>query len=295
MAIIAFVGSVFSPYYAWARRRGGGDPLNHCALNVAFYNNGRKLWSMTERGRGQLRRSAASLAIGPSTITWSGDALTIEINEVTSPIPSRLRGLIRIYPKALPDQAFALDDRGHHHWQPISPCAHVEVLMAEPRLRWHGAGYADANSGDEPLEDAFQSWNWSRAELRRGTAVIYDVNHRDGTAARLARLFNPAGAIEEFDLPPRVELPGTAWKIARETRADGAYPVRLLKTLESAPFYARSLITTSLLGEHGFAIHESLSLRRFRSGLVQAMLPFRMPRAPSLGRSSSTPEKSKPR
>ena len=40
LTIIAFIGSVFSPYYAWARRRGPADPLNHCALNVALYGTG---------------------------------------------------------------------------------------------------------------------------------------------------------------------------------------------------------------------------------------------------------------
>ena len=34
LTIIAFIGSVFSPYYAWAGRR---DPLDHCAFNVALY------------------------------------------------------------------------------------------------------------------------------------------------------------------------------------------------------------------------------------------------------------------
>ena len=40
ITVIAFIGSVFSPYYALARRRrhgrGGADPLAHCAINVAF-------------------------------------------------------------------------------------------------------------------------------------------------------------------------------------------------------------------------------------------------------------------
>jgi carotenoid 1,2-hydratase len=55
--------------------------------------------------------------------------------------------------------------------------------------------------------------------------------------------------------------------------------VRIVKTLESAPFYARSLISTRMQGQRAFAVHESLSLGRFRSAWVQAMLPFRMPRA----------------
>ena len=37
LTLIAFVGSVFSPYYAWARRRGQADAENHCALNLALY------------------------------------------------------------------------------------------------------------------------------------------------------------------------------------------------------------------------------------------------------------------
>jgi carotenoid 1,2-hydratase len=51
--------------------------------------------------------------------------------------------------------------------------------------------------------------------------------------------------------------------------------------LEDAPFYSRSLLRTSLYGEPADAIHESLDLNRFRAPLVQAMLPFRMPRRTS--------------
>ena len=40
ITIIAFIGSVFSPYYALARRNGPADPLNHCAINVAIYRKG---------------------------------------------------------------------------------------------------------------------------------------------------------------------------------------------------------------------------------------------------------------
>ncbi len=234
---------------------------------------------MTERPRERLQQTASSLAIGPSMLSWDGDLLTIRIDETTAPIPSALRGTVRVYPKALSDQTFALDAGGRHRWRPIAPCAHVEVLMSQPSLRWHGSGYVDTNSGDEAIEDAFQSWNWSRVDLRRGTAVLYDVLPRGGSPAALARLFNPAGSIEEFDSPPLVDLPPTRWNIRRQTRAEDAHAVRIVRTLESAPFYARSLITTRLLGEQAFAVHESLSLDRFRSLWVQTMLPFRMPRA----------------
>lgn len=278
LTIIGFIGSVFSPYYALARQWGGGDPYNHCALNVALYTDGSKRWAMTERGRGRLARTTSALCIGPSAMTWDNDVLTIRIAETTAPIPSALRGTVRVYPKTLAGRAFALDEAGSHRWQAIAPCAHVEVQMSQPTVRWRGSGYVDTNSGDAPLEDAFAAWTWSRADLRRGTAVLYDVVDRNGDNAKSALLFTTAGRIEEFALPPQTDLPATGWRIARHTRADDTASARVVKTLESAPFYARSLIGTRLLGERGLAMHESLSLDRFRSPLVQAMLPFRMPR-----------------
>jgi carotenoid 1,2-hydratase len=38
------------------------------------------------------------------------------------------------------------------------------------------------------------------------------------------------------------------------------------------------VLSQRLLGEDVIAVHESLSLDRFRSRWVQALLPFRMPR-----------------
>jgi carotenoid 1,2-hydratase len=52
-----------------------------------------------------------------------------------------------------------------------------------------------------------------------------------------------------------------------------------VRTAEDAPFYARSLLDSKLLGEPVSAVHESLSLDRFNARWVQLLLPFRMPRS----------------
>ena len=52
----------------------------------------------------------------------------------------------------------------------------------------------------------------------------------------------------------------------------------VVKTLEDAPFYARSLVSTAIAGEAITCVHESLSLTRFSSPVIRALLPFRMPR-----------------
>ncbi|MFZ5558069.1 MAG: carotenoid 1,2-hydratase [Pseudomonadota bacterium] len=281
LTLIAFIGSVFSPYYAWARRSGtGADPRHHCALNVALYGAGGKRWAMTERGRGQLRQGDDVLAIGPSTLHWNGDTLAVRIDEVTAPWPSRIRGEVRLQAHAMPGCTFALDAAGRHRWSPIAPCARVEVNLENPRLVWSGAGYFDANAGDEPLENGFARWDWCRAALPdSGAAVLYDGTRRGGGDFSLALRFARGGQVEAFDPPPPAPLPRTLWGVERGTRAEAGHSAALRETLEDAPFYARSVVTTRLLGENVTAVHESLSLTRFRAGWVRMLLPFRMPRA----------------
>lgn len=279
LTVIAFVGSVFSPYYAHARRHGRGDPLDHCALNVALYGAGPGRWALTERGRHDVDRSRDGIALGPSSLIRNEDGLDILIDEIGAPLPRRLRGRIRVHAGALNPRAYALDANGRHLWQPLAPTAEVEVCLETPALRWRGAGYLDTNHGSEPVEDAFSGWDWSRARDMAGhTVVFYDTRRRDGTAATLALRCAPSGVIDAVPAPRRVDLPGTLWRVARATRAEPGPAVRVIHTLEDTPFYARSLLATHLAGSPAVAVHESLSLDRFRARWVQCLLPFRMPR-----------------
>lgn len=279
LTVIAFVGSVFSPYYAAARRRGDADPEDHCALNVAVYGEHGKRWSMTERGRGAIRRTPDRFVVGPSALAWQPGNLTLQIDEIAVPWPRRIRGEVRLRAGALFDHAVALDVTGRHHWTALSPCARVEVDLEAPARRWSGHGYLDMNAGDEPLEDGFSSWHWSRSALADGsTAVLYEVQRRAGDREEFGLRFDRRGAVHPFVPPAPAALPGTGWGIARGTRADVAARVRVRRTLEDTPFYARSVLSSRLLGEDVTAMHESLSLDRFRSRWVQTLLPFRMPR-----------------
>jgi carotenoid 1,2-hydratase len=273
--VIAFVGSVFSPYYAWSGRR---DPLDHCAINIALYGPFGGRWAMTERGRGAVRREAATLRIGPSELAWQRDTLVIRIDEITAPLPRRLRGTIRITPTGLPACAFALDAAGRHVWQPIAPLARIAVNFDLPGFDWFGAGYLDSNFGAEPLETGFRDWNWSRAHRARDSVVFYDAERRDGSSASLALRFDADGRVKPLDPLPLVGLPRTAWRLGRTSRGDAGWEVAVDRTFEDTPFYARSLLRARLYGESAVAMHESLSLDRFRSPLVRLMLPFRMPR-----------------
>lgn len=268
---------MFSPYYAFARRRGPVDPLNHCALNVVAYRPGGKRWAMTERGRGAVARSTNHLQIGPSGLEWDGEALTIHIDEVTVPFASRLRGTVRVVPSGLPTQTFLLNQQGNHVWWPIAPCARVQVALEGPGLRWQGDGYFDMNSGDAPIEDGFSDWQWARGALHDGTAILYEAQRRDGSSLNMALRFDDNGRMQPFAPPAKMALRRTNWRVDRNLRSES--DARVFRTLEDAPFYARSVVAAQLCGEPVTMMHESLSLDRFRKPIVQAMLPFRMPRA----------------
>jgi carotenoid 1,2-hydratase len=278
LTVIAFVGSVFSPYYAWARRhagRGDVDPMNHCALNVALYGGPGSRWAMTERGRDAVSREARTLKIGPSALRWIGDDLHIEIDEITVPRPSRLRGRVVLRPSRRVSHSVELAPG--HLWSPMAPVARADVDLGG--RRWSGTGYLDSNCGEAPLEQDFRSWNWSRATLAGGrSAVFYDVDRIHAEPLHVGLQFGSDGSVLEAAPPPLAPLPATAWRIPRQARSDPGTPARVLRTLTDAPFYARSLVDARWLGEPVVAFHESLSLSRFDRAWVQAMLPFRMPR-----------------
>lgn len=278
LTIIALLGTVFSPYYASARRRGPANPLEHCAINVALYGATGRQWAMTERDAAAVRRSARCLQIGPSALSWDGRQLLVEIDEVTAPWPRRLRGRVTVDPLGLGAMRFPLDSAARHHWQPIAPRARARVEFESPGLAWTGDAYLDCNEGERALETDFAGWTWSRATAAATTTVFYDVEPQHGAPRALALRFDESASATEIEAPPMVDLPGTRWGIRRQTRCDPHTPPAVVETLEDGPFYARSLIAKTLSGRPVRAVHESLSLRRFASRWVQLLLPVRMPR-----------------
>ena len=278
MTVIVFVGSVFSPYYAAARRRAQADPLNHVSINAIFYMPNGKRWAMTERGRASLERSRDRIAIGPSSAHWADGTLTIDIDEWTVPVPRRLRGRISVALGPVFAQSHSLDEQGRHQWRPIAPLARAVVSFDKPDLSWQGHAYVDMNSGSEPLEAGFRNWTWSREEAEHSTRILYDVEQRNGTRRGLALDYLADGSIRHFEPAPTQVLPRTGWRVARSTRAEATQPARILRGLEDTPFYSRSMLAFEREGMQRRAVNESVDLDRFASRWVQMLLPFKMPR-----------------
>ena len=275
LTLIGFVGSVFSPYYAWARQRGPADPANHCAINVALYGIGGKRWAMTERGRATVRRSPDCLTAGPSRLEWQAGSLVATLDEWTFPWPSRMRGTVTLAPMLPPGPSRSLDVAGRHQWRAVAPRARVEVDLTSPGLRWSGEGYHDENWGSEPLEAGFSGWHWSRLHRLDGpTEVCFEARMLEGGQNRFCMQF-PAGAEADAPNPIARELPTSRWGIRRRLIGGGQVPAGgPIRIVEDTPFYARSMGSSAA----GQVVQESLDLDRFRSARVRWLLPFRMPR-----------------
>jgi 1-hydroxycarotenoid 3,4-desaturase len=289
LTIIAFIGSVFSPYYRRALALSGNagtvNPLDHCAINVCLYSPGKKRWAMTERAARHVKQSTSTFTVGPSHLHWDGQALHIELDERATPIPYRVRGRVTVTPHAITDFTTAIDHQGRHRWHPIAPSAHLQVRMNDPDLQWEGSGYADANEGDEPITRGFTRWDWLRTcETSGATTVVYDVDPRGGLLPKLiARRFNGDGTHHAVDVSGRQTLAKTPlWRVERQVRSwTESTHLSLERTLEDTPFYARSMVK---MGSHlddplsVLAMHETLDAHRLESTAVQWMLPWRMPR-----------------
>lgn len=218
------------------------------------------------------------LAVGPSALRWDGSGLRIDFDEVTMPVPHRIRGTVRLFPAALGPKAFTLNADGSHVWHPIAPVARVEVRCDSPALEWDGVGYFDHNRGAAALEDGFREWTWARAPHGTGSVVAYDGALRDGTSFGLGLLFDRRGDAAAFELPPSHDCAKTFWRMPRRVRSETIQRPVVLRSLEDAPFYVRSVVSARMAGRDVTGVHETLSLDRFRMPIVQAMLPFRMPR-----------------
>lgn len=282
LSLIAFVGSVFSPYYALNRRlRRSAAPDNHVSVNVAIYGADGYRWAMTERGRDSLARDANSLTIGPSRLT-SGDTneLAVEFDEIAVPVPRRIRGRLKVRPQVMGERTFAIHPDGAHRWRPIAPRARIAVDLETPRRSWSGSAYVDSNSGTAPIETAFRSWSWSRSIEPEHTRIYYDTVPVQAPRGAWHVAYENSGMPQPIDAPPLTPYGRTAWQLPLIARSDAGAPARLLETWEDGPFYARCLIRHRVHGRLLRSVHETVSLERFAKPVVQAMLPFRMPRAP---------------
>ncbi len=272
--MIAFIGSVFSPWYRWSGR---SDPTDNVCINVVTYGRGGR-WAMTDRGRAALRLTEDTMVVGPSSLHWDGARLTIDLDEISTPHAQRLRGSITVTPSAITSVEVPLTDDGAHVWRPFAPVAGIEVDIDRPGWSWSGHGYIDANFGTRALEADFDYWTWGRFPTPGGAVAFYDAVRRDGSELSVALRFGTDGTCERVEPPPMQSFRRSNWLVKRRTRCDAGHAPRQVKAMLDAPFYNRCAVETVIDGARSVGVYEALDLKRFRGPWLMPMLAVRVPR-----------------
>lgn len=273
LVVIAFVGSVFSPFYARACAGSAADPDDYCALNVGLYGpRSRHTWVFTEFRRDAVARAADEFALGHSRLRWQDGRLHIDVDERSAPLARNVRGEIVVTPVTRTTEIVRFGAGGRHGWWPAAPTTEVDVQLDSPSLAWQGRGYSDTNFGAEPLHEGFDDWCWCRWHDGDKARIQYRARATDGTGTALDLSIGADGEVRRRPLPNAERLPASGWRIAREW-----YPQTAggrVGAIDDTPFYARSLLWPQSGGRP--LMHESLDLARFRAGWVRRLLPFRM-------------------
>ena len=269
--VIFMVGSIFSPRYSSAHRK-GGEPREHAAVNFALYEKGvRWQWVLSEYQQVALSADGRSLSIGGSSMSYSPDGrLVVDLVDKT-PVwgrPTEVR--VELVPEGPGHPPLRLVEGLEHWWRPIAPRARATVLVPRHGLTLEGRAYHDGNHGEVPLGSDLRGWDWVRVHEADRTTICYRPWHPATPEDRRAWQVDVSArsihvAHQALSPPPTSR---TAWGLRVPANLGGDTAPALL---ESSPFYAR-------LESHGAARHtlgEVADFRRFHSPWVRWMAGLR--------------------
>lgn len=267
---IFMLGSLFSPRYSVAARR-GGHPLAYCAVNFALYHQGvRQLWVLSEypcvesQGPGRLR-------IGRSTLTHALDGtVRMDVEDATAPWGRPVRASLTLRPVTARGAEVRLVPGLPHYWQALAPRAEARLEVSSLGVTAEGLGYHDTNHGEEPLGATLSGWHWARTHHEAHTVVDYHLP--DGVAPLRVRADLDGVVCERGEKPEARPTRITGWGLRVPAKLHtGMEVVGPPRLLESSPFYARLESRRGALDTMG----EVADFRRFHSPFIRWMAHFR--------------------
>ena len=263
---IFLVGSIFSPRYSVAARR-GGTALGHCAVNFALYEGDTRLaWVLSEYDGCAV--VDGGLSIGRSRVQWREGGVRFEVDERTAPWGRPVKALLELTAESPAGEEVQLLRGQPHHWQPLMPRATATLEVPTHGVSSSGRGYHDTNHGAEPLGGGVPGWQWMRAHGSEATTVHYRLH----TGEQLRVVANRAGVSLERSQSEELPQARTGWGLevpGQLPTGEGRLPRGGL--LESSPFYARFAA-----GQPGVDVMgEAADFRRFHSPCIRWMAHFR--------------------
>ena len=263
---IFLVGSIFSPRYSVAARR-GGKATAHCAVNFALYEGDvRRAWVLSEYEG--CAASDGELRIGRSRVQWHGNGVRFEVDERTAPWGRPVKAVLELTAESPAGEEVQLLRGQPHHWQPLMARATATLEVPTHGVSVGGRGYHDTNHGTERLGGGVPGWQWMRAHGPESTVVHYLLP--DGEQLRVVASRTGVSLERQRADALRQQRSGWGLDVPNELPT-GEERLPRAGLLESSPFYARFAAARPGLDVMG----ESADFRRFHSPLIRWMAHFR--------------------
>lgn len=199
LVLIWFAALPFDPAYGVAtlrylrdpRRRPAPRPLDHCAINLNWYHDGRLVAYALNGFRSEhfvYRADPFAVEVAGNRIDRR-DGPTYDLHVETPAVDtrSRIRADLTFHPATgcAPVERNLGTAQQPHHWILAAADGRLEgeivVDGRRPRsLRFLGRGYHDHNAGREDFSIALERWSWGRVHHGERTEIYYHSIPRSG-------------------------------------------------------------------------------------------------------------------
>ncbi len=300
MVLVWYAGLPFDPEYGVAAlkhlkapsRWPRPDPLDHCAVSVSVYRDGKP----AAYALNAFRAADFSTEAEPFAVTVAGNRLRRDDRgyalEVRTPAVDGRTPIVAFFrfdptSGSVPFERDLGRPGSPHHWILAAADCRVEglVKIGETTLEFRGRGYHDHNAGDEEISRAIRRWEWGRfhhgplaevfylAEPHLGPSQSLWITCRDGRPETVRE------GVEATGEAPSRNVFGVKSSHRLLVSSEGASLAREnARCVDDGPFYRRWLARFEVGRESGEGISELLDTRHLNRAMFNWMIPYRLKR-----------------
>ena len=198
VALVWYAALPFDPAYGVAAirhldnptRRPKPDPLDHCAIGLSIYRDGKPIaYALNGYRRPDFRHrpDPFRIEVAGNTLDRVEGTYRLHVETAASNRRDRLRADLTFRPAAATgplERDFGTAENPHL-WMLPAPDCRVEGSIAVSGKRpfervFQGRGYHDHNAGADELSRSFRRWAWGRVHVGPSTHIYYRAEPHRG-------------------------------------------------------------------------------------------------------------------
>lgn len=269
LVIIFYQGNPFSTNYLEGKY--SNKPDEYPALSISVYKNGKaEYYSFQEFPKSQFMwedEDDIYCSVGGCAFQRRALADTVEyelnLNQTLDSSHS-ITGKLKFIGDRVSKKLISTQSKQEKHfWNLIHPrCKVVGSFKIVGKtdtyhVGFHGDGYHDHNTGQEPMSESFKDWYWGRFHFPKYTIVYYIMNGYDSKQHKAWLISRDnqelAGFFDKIDLSvlKKNRLGLESYREIRLSGLLGNLEIKNSKVIDNGPFYQRYLSEATFIDVSG--------------------------------------------